>query len=214
MFIYRVFPYLPGAKPGQPGSVSYIHPDQGAGRWDNPQLYRAMYVAADSVGAIGETFGHITNWTSAMLINPSLPGARRSLGVYRFDEERWPLLDLDDPKVLVQRSIRPSEVVMRNRPRSQALARDIFLDEKWSGISWWSIHRPQWVLHVLFDTRNVGSVSTASRSTDQPALHGERTGDLFETGICEPVDVLDLQGHPALFEAAERLAKPVDASLK
>ena len=185
MLLYRVFPYVGTAKAGQAGHPLYLHPDQGAGRWDNRSAYLAMYVASQPEGAIGETFAHLATWRASMLQFPAVPGAVRSLGVYEVDEEALPLLELDDPKTLVARAIRPSEVVIRNRPHTQALALAVFNEHKWSGISWWSMHRPQWQLHVLFG---------ASMVTVR--------------------DVQPLAKNPHLFAAAGRLAKVVRDDLR
>src|SRR5262249_33296672 len=82
---------------------------------------------------------------------PALAGSERRLGIYRLDEETSPLLDLDDPQVLAQRSIRPTHVAIRNRPRTQQIAGRIYQEGKWSGIQWWSYHRPQWTLVVIWE---------------------------------------------------------------
>jgi hypothetical protein len=114
-----------------------------------------LYLAAAPEGSIGEAFGNLTVWTPAMLAFPGLPGSVRTLGVYRIDETAHPLLDLDDPKVLVARSLRPTHVVIRNRPRTQQIAADIYNETKWAGIQWWSFHRPQWVVMALWGTADL-----------------------------------------------------------
>jgi RES domain-containing protein len=182
--LYRVFPHRPAARAGQPGHASYIHPDQGSGRWDNPDLYRAAYLATSPEGAIGETFADVATWRAAMVPFPMLDGARRSLGTYRLDEEAHPLIDLDDARTLLERGMRPSRVVWRNRPATQAFARSVYEEGRWSGLSWWSMHRPQWTLVCLWDTA------------------------ALELEAVDP-----LPGHPALAEAAARLSKPVDDDL-
>jgi hypothetical protein len=182
--LYRVFPRVPRARLGQPGHGLYIHPDQGAGRWDNPDLYRAGYFAASPEGAVGETFAGISTWRAAMLAFPALDKGVRVLGTYRIDEEAHPLLDLDDARNLVDRGVRPSHVVWRNRPATQAVARTAHEEGRWSGLSWWSMHRPQWSLVCLWD---------------------------LDTLVLEAIE--PLRGHPALLEAAGRLARPVDDDL-
>lgn len=178
MLLYRVFPYLPSAAPGQPGHPLYIHPRQGVSRWDNPHLYLVLYLATTPEGAIGEALGNLTVWTPAMLVFPGVPGSARMLGVYRIDETAHPLLDLDDAKELVGRSLRPTHVVIRNRPRTQQIAADIYNETKWAGIQWWSFHTPQWVVTALWDTADL----------------------VFD-------HVEDLAGNVALDDAASALAK-------
>ena len=53
-----------------------------------------------------------------MLDSPALPGSVKSLATFELDEETHPLLDLDNAGVLYQRGIRPTHVVIRNRPRT------------------------------------------------------------------------------------------------
>lgn len=184
MQLHRIFPHRKGARRSQPGHGLYLHPDQGTGRWDNPDLYLAAYLATTSEGAVGETFAHVPAWSAAMLPFPTVPGAVRALGTYRLDEEAHPLLDLDDARALLDRGIRPSRVVWRNRPATQALTTTIHAEGRWAGITWWSMHRPQWPLVCLWDTSAL---------------------------VLE--EVQPLVGHPAVAEAADRLAKPVDADL-
>lgn len=184
MLLYRVFPYLTDAGAGEPGHPLYVHPDQGLGRWDNPDLYQTLYVAASASGAIGETFAHLSTWSRGMLPFPAIDGAERMLGVYSLDEDVHPLLDFDNPRSLLDRALRPTEIVIRNRPRTQQIARHAFDEGAWSGLSWWSMHRPQWSLRVLW-------------RADDIALEG----------------VEGLPGHPALRDAGRLLAKQVDVDL-
>ena len=178
MLVYRVFPHLPAARPKEPGHALYVQPEQGRGRWDNSDLYEAMYVAASPAGAVGEAFANLSTWSGTMLPFPSVPGSTRALGVYRLDEETHPFLDLDDARVLFDRALRPTEVVIRNRPRTQQLARAVHAEGAWSGLSWWSMHRPQWTLHVLWH-------------------HAALTVESVEP----------LAGHPGLLDAGHLLAK-------
>ncbi len=152
---------------------------QGRGRWDNPNLYTAIYLSPSPEAAIGETFGNLARWTPKMLDFPALPGSVKSLGTFELDEETHPLLDLDDAGVLALRGIRPTHVVIRNRPRTQRIAADIFAEGPWSGIQWWSYHRPQWTAMVLWDLSGLNVVK-----------------------------VDDISVHPALAAAARTLSKP------
>jgi len=138
-----------------------------------------MYLSASAEAAVGETFGNLALWSPTMLTFPQIPGSVRSLGTFELDEETHPLLDLDDATELAQRGIRPSHVVIRNRPRTQQIAADIFNEERWSGIGWWSYHRPQWTAVALWEPSGL-----AIRRVE------------------------DLRGHPALDAAARTLSKP------
>jgi hypothetical protein len=179
VLLYRVFPYLTGAAEGEPGHPLYVYPAQGKGRWDNRSLYLCRYLATSPEAAIGETFGNLATWSTAMLEFPALPGSERRLGVYRLDEEAHPLLDLDDSQVLVDRSIRPTHVVIRNRPRTQGIAARIYEEDRWAGIQWWSYHCPEWTVACLWEEDNLTVQAVES-----------------------------IAGHPALNDAATVLAKP------
>ncbi len=184
MLLYRVFPYLPGAEPGEPGHPLFLQPFQGTGRWDNPRSYLAAYLSSSPSGAIGETFAHLSTWRRPMLRVPTLAGAERRLGTYLLDEEVHPLLDLDDAKALLARGIRPTEVVIRNRPRTQQLAAAVFAEGVWAGLNWWSMHRPQWTLQALW-------------AVDALVLHS----------------VDPLPGHPGTLDAGRLLGKRLAADL-
>jgi hypothetical protein len=150
MLLYRVFPYLPAVAPGEPGHPLYVHPAQGKGRFDNPSRYLAWYMAAEAVGAVGESFAHLSQWRDEMFDFPQIPGARRALGIYRLPDD-LPYVDLDDAQRLVELGVRPSQVVARNRLYTQALALRIYTQGADKGIRWWSFHRPQWRVYCLWE---------------------------------------------------------------
>lgn len=150
MLLYRVFPYLSGAAPGKPGHPLYVHPAQGLGRFDNPHHYLAWYVTSEAVSAVGESFAHLSTWRDEMFAFPHIPGARRALGVYDVADD-LPYVDLDDPRRLLDLGVRPSQVVERNRPYTQALALRIHEQGSVNGIRWGSFHRPQWRVWCLWE---------------------------------------------------------------
>ncbi len=185
MLVYRVFPFLATADSGEPGHPDYLHPDQGKGRLDNPDRYRCWYVALEASGAVGEAFADLLHWREEMFPFPALAGSRRALGTYEIPDDT-PLLDLDDARSLLDRGLRPTQVIERNRPATQAWALRAFEEidhdgtARWSGVRWWSFHRPQW--------RVLGLWGQAPRHIE--------------------VDRLDLE-HPAVVDAAGALAKPL-----
>jgi hypothetical protein len=179
VLLYRIFPYLASAKKGEPGHALYVHPDQGKGRWDNPAWYLAWYMAQESTSAVGEVFAGVGTWRDEMFVFPQIRGARRALGVYRLPDD-LPYVDLDDAQTLVQRKMRPSQVVERNRPYTQGKALEIYQEKEWTGIRWWSFHRPQWRVWCLWD------------------IDPE----------CEDVQELDVS-HVSVRDAATVLAKPI-----
>ena len=82
---------------------------------------------------------------------PLLPGSRRALGVYRLPDTLR-VLDLDDPAELLERSLRPTQIVTRNLSVTQAWGSRIWNERdphdstrrRWQAVQWWSYHRPFW----------------------------------------------------------------------
>jgi hypothetical protein len=177
MLLYRTFPHLGSARAGQPGHPLYVHPNQGQGRWDNPAWYLALHMTQEPTSAVVEVFADLPDWSEDMFAFPEIAGARRALGVYRVADD-LPYVDLDDAATLVARGMRPSQVVARNRPYTQAKALEIHQERRWSGLRWWSFHHPDWRVWCLWDIKPV----------------------------CEEVQELDLD-HPAVQDAATALAK-------
>lgn len=147
--VYRVFAHLSSARPGEPGHATYVYPQQTKGRWDNYTDYRLIYVAASPEGAIGESFGRFPEWSDAMFNTPYLPGARSALATFTLDD-RKPLLDFDDAQNLLDRNLKPTQVVIQSTTFTQPLALTAFReanldgDRRWAGIRWWSFWKPDW----------------------------------------------------------------------
>ena len=165
MLLYRAFPYLESAQPGQSGHPMFLYRPQGQGRLDNPTLYDTWYFGLTPEVAVGETFADVTTFADGMFQFPALPGSRRALGTYEIPDNS-PILDLDDANHLQERALRPTQVIARNRPATQAWARRIFDeradsgDRRWRGVRWWSYHRPHWVVIALFTPRDSAPIHT------------------------------------------------------
>ena len=188
MLVYRVFPFDPAAAAGTPGHPDYLHKPQGKARLDNPQHYETWYFAATPEAAVGEVFGDISVWGDDMFEYPALPDARRTLGVFELPDS-LNLLDLDDARALLDRGIRPTQVIARNRSATQGWALKIFGESsdtgqrRWDGVRWWSFHRPHWTVFGLWSARG------------EPPHHRFVNTD--------PLHV----AHPAVVDAARTLAK-------
>lgn len=155
MLAYRVFAAVPGAAPGMPGHPEFLPAGQTSGRWDNADAYRICYLALSAEGAVGEVFGDIPRWKPDMFLAPYLPGSRRALAVSELPDS-LSILDLDDAQTLVEQSVRPTQVVIRNPGFSQGFALRVFRQRtgggarRCDGIRWWSFHRPSWALLALW----------------------------------------------------------------
>jgi hypothetical protein len=167
--LYRVLPFLPNARPDEPGAALYV-PRQGGGRLDNPELYSVLYLSDGASGAIAEAFGRFPEWTPAILAgSPSLPGSTRAIASYRLADET-PLCDLDDPEQLKRLGLRPSEVVSRDYGRTRAWARRIYEQRQWIGVRWWSYYDPRWASVGLWDIGRLEVEDVQSLRLDDPAL--------------------------------------------
>lgn len=148
--LYRVFPWLETAPVGSPGHPLYVAHPQGQGRIDNPDHYVTLYASDHRAGAVGEAFGNHATWTSDLLEGPpSLPGSRQAIATFDASDVR--VVDLDDPRTLVERDLRPSIVVTRDRDRTQRWALKIYDEAEWHGIRWWSFHEPDWGSFGVWD---------------------------------------------------------------
>ena len=185
VLVHRVFPHLPSAAPGQPGHPLYEHAPQRGGRIDHPE-HCTWYLSVQVEAAVGEVFGDLAVWDESMFDFPLVPGSRRALGVFRLPDDLR-VLDLDDPAALLQRGLRPTQVVTRNLAVTQAWGHRIrderdphdTAQRRWQAVQWWSYHRPTW---------------TVLASWQRPML--------------VRVEPLDL-GHPAVREAATALSRPL-----
>ena len=166
MRLYRVFPHNPRAATEEPGGALFS-PFGGASRIDNPQLYRVLYAAFEAECAIAELFGAIPAWTAEMLVHAS--GYRYVLATLEAPDEP-PLWNMDDAEHLAQLHLKPSDVVKRDRERTQAWAERVFSMKRYRGIRWWSYYSPQWTSCGLWDVTGVSVQAVEQLAIDSPAL--------------------------------------------
>lgn len=152
MDFWRVMNWHPDAKdPSRNGHPLYIWPRQGAGRVDDPDHeYLVLYVGDSAEGAVAEAFGSYPRWTEAILDPPPAApaGTQKALVKYSGD---LAILDLDDPEVLQEWSLRPSSVVSRDRASTQQWSRSMYDTGDYAGVSWWSFYEPRWASFGLWD---------------------------------------------------------------
>ncbi|MGZ4120430.1 MAG: RES family NAD+ phosphorylase [Actinomycetota bacterium] len=139
--LYRVFPWIKGARARQRGHPLHVPAAaQGGGRLDNPDQYRVVYGSDSPAGACAEALGGYITW-SEELLHPDATTVRAIATMILTDDR---VLDLDDPRALLERELRPSRVVTRDREVTQAWSARIFDEGTWSGVSWWSYWDPRW----------------------------------------------------------------------
>ncbi len=169
MLLHRVFPYLVGGNPHQPGGALYT-PPQGNGRADNPDHYSAFYAGDSEAGAIAEAFGRFPEWSETVLrASPALPGSRRAIATFSLPDDTS-VCDLDDPAQLLELSLRPSKVVSRDYRITQEWALSIFRRNRWQGLKWWSYYDPRWFSFALWKHPDLRPSAIRVLTLDDPAL--------------------------------------------
>lgn len=121
MQLFRVFSWDRSSRGSGPGGPFFIpRSRQGSGRHDNPSFYGAFYCSLHSISCIaealqsfrgqtltGQDLERVGNWTLAL--------ATLELS------DRVALVDLDDPRQLDERKLRPSTVATADRHRTHSL---------------------------------------------------------------------------------------------
>jgi hypothetical protein len=167
--LYRVLPWLAGARAGAAGHPLHRASRQGAGRVDNPEHYAVLYVSDAAAGAVAEAFGNHAVWTPMLLLGrPDLPGSVRALAT--FDVARIETLDLDDARRLVERELRPSAVVARDRAVTQSWALRVYREKRWAGIRWWSHYDSRWGSFGFWDVSRLKLVDIVPLAPEHSAL--------------------------------------------
>jgi hypothetical protein len=77
----------------------------------------------------------------------------RALGLAELAlDDGAPLVDLDDPAVLLREGLRPSHVATTDRARTRADAARLFdANPEAAGLRWWSTLEASWLNVTLFD---------------------------------------------------------------
>jgi hypothetical protein len=169
MKLYRVFPWIENAATDEPGGIFFM-PPQGTGRIDNPDRYSILYVSDSPAGAIAETFNrnpYRMHWTPRML-RPRLPGAVTAIAEITPQNSKTFICDLDEPQQLIEQTLRPSNVITRERAETQAWALRIFEQQRSAGVRWWSYHESRWGSIGFWDTQALqnGSVNIRALTLD------------------------------------------------
>lgn len=111
MLVYRVFPYLPSAKPGRPGHPLYEHRPQAGGRIDHPDYFVGTCPGTPRprAGNRSETCIAGTSRCSPSRSSPA-PGEPSACSACPMSSASA----IDDPAQLTRLGLRPTQVVTRN----------------------------------------------------------------------------------------------------
>ena len=164
MLLFRVI-HWDGHSTGRTGAGPLFVPrhHQGAGRHDAPELYGAWYGSLDPVAAVAERLQPFRGQTVEDADFRRLGNLTLALVALRLDAS-VDLVDLDDPRELVQRKWRPSLIATRRRPVTQQQARQLF-HEGAVGFTWWSTLSADWTNVTLFHERALPSIAVATPPT-------------------------------------------------
>jgi len=154
------------------GPLWFPREQQGYGRHDNPELYGCIYAAEDPVSALAEALARFRG--TGRLTGAELKRAGRPLAIAEIEfDDRVATLDLDDPKFLAGRELRPSLIATHHRELTQGIAADLFTEyPDAAGMRWWSTFEGTWMNWTLFD-RAAGAlelVEVAEARLDDPSV--------------------------------------------
>jgi hypothetical protein len=177
VILWRVLPWDPSARAAHPGGALWFpRPFQGTARHDDPSRYGCLYVAEDAVSAVAEALAAFRGTGDLHPAMLTRMGRALALAEIALDDGA-PLVDLDDPGVLVREHLRPSQVATTDRTRTRGDAARLFdAHPDAAGLRWWSTLEASWINVTLFDRaagalrlRNVRALAAADDAVQAAA---------------------------------------------
>ncbi|MCL2768978.1 MAG: RES family NAD+ phosphorylase [Solirubrobacterales bacterium] len=152
MILWRVLPWRAASRPTEPGGPLWFARElQGAGRHDNPHLYGCLYVGESPVSPVAEALAPFRGagaLDEGMLVRSRTPLALAELSL----SSHARVLDLDDPRVLLDVQLRPSQVATHRRAVTRAHAAALFARHPApAALRWWSTLESSLANLTLFD---------------------------------------------------------------
>ncbi len=149
MTLHRCFAWDRRAKAAEQGGALWVpRALQGGGRHDNPDRYGCLYLAMQATSAVVE---QLAQFRGNVLVPGMLRRAGLPLGLATLElDASSRLVDFDDPPVLTEHGLRPSQVATRRRAVTQPQALAIQASGA-DGIRWWSVFEAAWTNVTLFD---------------------------------------------------------------
>jgi RES domain-containing protein len=154
---------------------------QGAGRHDGPERYGALYAARSAVSAVAERVQIFRGRTLTDRFLQRHGGPVLALATID-DSRLGDVVDLDDPRELAARELRPSGVATHDRMATQRVASELF-EEGVTGFDWWSTLEASWINVTLFAERAVPSLSLMGRPEPLTVRHPELIAAAEALGI-------------------------------
>jgi hypothetical protein len=152
LILWRILPWDPSAPLGRTGHALWVPREyQGSGRHDAPDRYGCLYLAEEAVSAVAEMLAPFRG--TGDLHPDLLVRYGRQLALAELElADHAELVDLDEPTVLVNESLRPSVVATSQRSVTQAYAVAQFeRHSEAAGLRWWSTLESSWIQITLFD---------------------------------------------------------------
>lgn len=142
---WRVFPWDQTAKPGEPFSPSYIHPNQGSGRFDLTGKL-VVYLAETAVHAVAEK---LQRFRGQKIDRKDLMESGHHLALVQCEVKTPNIADLCDPAILLKYAITPDVLASREIAKTQSVAAALH-DAGYAGLRWWSALSGDWHTIVVF----------------------------------------------------------------
>jgi hypothetical protein len=99
----------------------------------------------------------------------ALRSSRQALAQYEIPND-LNILDLDGGSALVTWSLRPCQVITRERATTEAWALRLFQTGRFAGVRWWSYYNPDWGSIGLWDISKVTLVDLVELKPDSKVL--------------------------------------------
>lgn len=175
--VFRVFPWIRSAVPGEPFSPEFLPPSRRAGRFDFDTDTPILYTAAREVHAVAEALqGGRDRLQDEDFVHRSGDGRTARLSLVTFDCPAGTILDATTAADLCGcgDGFKVSHLAASARPTSQAAGAVLHdLRDDIVGFRWWSRFRGEWEAVVLFLDRCVmpgRAVEPAPLDLDHPAV--------------------------------------------
>lgn len=170
--LYRLFPGIRGTGLHEAGGPLFVpRLDQGDGRHDNPDDYGALYLSRVRASPVAEFLREYRGQglPPRLLEHEGTPLMLASIDDAGLDG----LIDLDEPRNLATRRLRPSRVATRERGHTQPIGLSIY-QEGASGFEWWSTIEASWINVTLFEERAASRLTLAEEperlTLDHPSV--------------------------------------------
>jgi len=170
MKLYRCIPFNSNSKKSEPGHPLFIPASRSTGRINNPDMYQSSYWSAQPECAVAEVFASSAQWSPTTFIGaPHIKKSYQAVVTIEIPHA-VKIFEMDDASNLQKLKIGPSRVVTRNNAVTQGWASKICQENKFVGVSWWSIWWPDWQSFGLWDLNGAKVVQVEKLSIEHESV--------------------------------------------